>query len=93
MEFYLPDGTWTSFWDDADTISGPKWVKQTHDFTTLPMYVREGTVLVLGLEGEKRSDYDWMDEKSRTVKHYGDVKDVVFELRDARGETSEAISA
>lgn len=92
VEFYLPEGTWTSFWDDEDVVQGPKWVKQRHDFTTLPMYVREGSVLVLGLEGETRTAYDWMDPENRVVKHCGDTEGVSFELFDVEGSSSEAVS-
>ena len=93
VEFYLPEGQWTSFWDDEDIIQGPRWVKQTHDFTTLPMYVREGTVLVLGQEEEKRTVYNWTDPENRVVKHYGNTEDVSFELYDAEGNTSKAVSS
>lgn len=91
VEFYLPEGAWTSFWDD-EVISGPRWVKQRHDFTTLPMYVREGAVLVLGVEGEKRTSYDWMDPENRVVKRYGESAEGSFELFDAEGGHSEAVS-
>lgn len=54
------------------------------------MYVRGETVLVLGLESEQRSHYDWMGDKNRNVKHYGDTEGVSFELRDSKNERSEA---
>jgi alpha-D-xyloside xylohydrolase len=91
VEFYLPEGQWTSFWNDEDVLQGPRWVKQTHDFTTLPMYIREGTVLVLGQEEEKRTAYDWTSPDNRVVKHYGNTQDVSFELYNAEGTTSEAV--
>lgn len=93
VEFYLPEGAWTSFWDDEDVIQGPRWIKQRHDFTTLPMYVREGTVLVLGREGETRTVYDWMDSENREVKTYGNVEGVEFELFDAEGLVTEKVSS
>ena len=40
VEFYLPAGKWTSFWDESQVIHGPRWVKETHSFETLPLYVR-----------------------------------------------------
>lgn len=47
VEFYLPKGKWTNFFTN-ETRSGPGWFKEKHDFHTLPLYVRERTVLVLG---------------------------------------------
>ncbi|KAM0723392.1 hypothetical protein Q7P37_000378 [Cladosporium fusiforme] len=93
VEFYLPEGKWTSFWDEEEVLQGPRWVKQRHDFTTLPMYVREGAVLVLGVEGERRTRYDWMEAESRVVKRYGEVEEgASFELWDAEGAVSESVS-
>ncbi|KAF2153541.1 glycoside hydrolase family 31 protein [Myriangium duriaei CBS 260.36] len=62
VEFYLPAGKWTSLLDDKVVKSGPGWVRETHDFTSLPIYVREGTVLVLGKDGETRTEYDFQGE-------------------------------
>ncbi|KAF2089455.1 glycoside hydrolase family 31 protein [Saccharata proteae CBS 121410] len=63
VEFYLPEGRWTNWWDGS-VVSGPKWKKEKHGFETLPLYVREGTVLVLGKEEGERGEgfaYDWLD--------------------------------
>jgi alpha-D-xyloside xylohydrolase len=46
VEFYLPKGKWTSFFTN-ETRDGPGWFKEQHGFGTLPLYVREMTVLVL----------------------------------------------
>ena len=50
VEFYLPAGQWTSWWDATKTVSGPGWRKEKHGYLTLPIYVREGSILVLGHE-------------------------------------------
>ena len=60
VEFYLPKGRWTNFWSE-EKVDGPCWRKETHGFLTLPMYVREGTLLVLGKKGENRVVYDWTE--------------------------------
>jgi alpha-D-xyloside xylohydrolase len=66
VEFYLPAGKWTSWWDER-IVTGPGWRKEKHGFGTLPLYVREGTVLVLGQEQEQGQvgegfDYDWFKQ-------------------------------
>ncbi|KAG9234071.1 glycoside hydrolase family 31 protein [Amylocarpus encephaloides] len=58
VEFYLPAGKWTSFFTNQKK-TGPGWFKEQHDFDTLPLYVRENTVLVLGKWGETRTVYDY----------------------------------
>lgn len=62
VEFYLPEGKWTNWWDGS-VVEGPRWRKEKHGFSTLPLYVREGTVLVLGAEEGKQGEgfeYDWV---------------------------------
>ncbi|KAF2403337.1 hypothetical protein EJ06DRAFT_541243 [Trichodelitschia bisporula] len=62
VDVYLPEGKWTSWWDGR-TVVGPRWLKEKHGFGTLPLYVREGTVLLVGAEeGEGGFGYDWVGE-------------------------------
>jgi len=56
-EVYIPEGTWTSFFDGS-TVNGPRWVTETHGFGSLPLYVRPGTVLPIGNVVD-RPEYDW----------------------------------
>lgn len=83
VEFYLPEGKWTSFWD-GKVVEGPRWVKETHGLDSLPLYVREGSILVLGKEGEKRTVWDW--RKDVEVKLYQPVETSSFELFDSGGK-------
>lgn len=62
VEFYLPPGTWTSFFDPQETRTGPGWFRETHGFGTLPLYVRENTILVLGKEGIRGAVYDYAQD-------------------------------
>ncbi|KZT57348.1 glycoside hydrolase family 31 protein [Calocera cornea HHB12733] len=67
-EYYLPAGRWTSFWDDAKVVEGPRWIKEKVAYDSIPVWVREGSVLVLGPKGSKVPDYDYLE--SGTVKVY-----------------------
>jgi len=58
VEFYLPAGKWTNFFTNQ-TKTGPGWFKEHHTFDTLPLYVRENTILVLGKWHETRTVYDY----------------------------------
>ncbi|KAI1434777.1 glycoside hydrolase family 31 protein [Xylaria sp. CBS 124048] len=51
VEFYLPKGTWTSIFT-SQVREGPGWFTEKHGFMTMPLYVRENTILVVG---KKRS--------------------------------------
>jgi alpha-D-xyloside xylohydrolase len=61
VEFYLPKGNWTSYFTN-DVKAGPGWFKEKHAFGTLPLYVRENTILVLGKHGVSGPLYDYTKE-------------------------------
>jgi alpha-D-xyloside xylohydrolase len=67
VEFYLPAGLWTDFFTN-ETKRGPGWFKAKHNFDTLPLYIRENTILVLGGPQETRTVYDY--SKSVEVRLY-----------------------
>ncbi|PCE14439.1 alpha-xylosidase [Microbacterium sp. SZ1] len=57
VEFYLPEGEWTSLLT-GETVTGGGWRRETHDFDSLPLYVRPGTALPWGARTD-RPDYDY----------------------------------
>ncbi|KAJ8121435.1 hypothetical protein ONZ43_g2109 [Nemania bipapillata] len=61
VEFYLPKGKWTSFFTNQ-VREGPGWFKEKHGFGSLPLYVRENTILVLGKLGVKGAVYDYAED-------------------------------
>ena len=65
MSYYAPAGTWTHLLDGR-TISGPRWVTETHGFDSLPVLVRPGTVLPIGARDDG-PEYDYADGVSRCI--------------------------
>ena len=59
VDFYLPDGTWTSYFT-GETRQGPGWFRERHGFESLPLYVRDGAALAVGARDD-RPDYDYLD--------------------------------
>lgn len=59
VEVYLPAGTWTHLLT-GEKVAGGRWLRETHGFASLPLYVREGAVLPRGAR-EDRPDYDFLD--------------------------------
>lgn len=90
VEFYLPEGRWTSFWD-GNVLVGPRWVKETHGFATLPFYVREGSILVLGKKGEKRTVWDWTEDVE--VQMFFPSEESRFEMVDSEGNAIGTLTA
>ncbi|TDL25048.1 alpha-glucosidase [Rickenella mellea] len=58
-EYYLPAGRWTSFYKPERFIDGPKWVKEIIAVDDIPLWVRAGSIIVLGPSGTKRPDYEY----------------------------------
>jgi alpha-D-xyloside xylohydrolase len=59
VEFYLPDGAWTSLLS-GETVTGGGWRRESHDFFSLPLYARPGAVIPWGARND-RPDYDYLE--------------------------------
>ena len=59
VEFYLPEGEWTSLLT-GEVVQGGGWRRETHGYTSLPLYVRPGSVVPWGARDD-RPDYDYHD--------------------------------
>ncbi|KAL1409068.1 hypothetical protein Q8F55_005892 [Vanrija albida] len=58
-QFYIPEGRWTNYWT-GETVDGPRWVvEKDYPLDEIPLYVRPGTVLLLGPEKIGVPDYDY----------------------------------
>ena len=58
-EYYLPQGTWTSLLT-GETRQGGQWYREKHDYLSIPLYVRENTILALGARDDD-AVYDYAD--------------------------------
>ena len=59
VDYYLPAGCWTSFLSGR-IVEGGRWVREQHDYLSLPLMVRPNTVIAVGAN-EERPDYDYAD--------------------------------
>ena len=59
VDVYVPEGTWTSLLDGGQ-VTGPRWVRQRHAATSLPLLVRPGAVVAVGARDDT-TDYDYAD--------------------------------
>ncbi|MEV6148888.1 alpha-xylosidase [Nonomuraea sp. NPDC052129] len=92
VEVYLPDGTWTNHLT-GERVEGGHWRTETHGFTSMPIYVREGAVLPIGARDD-RPDYDYLDGLTLRVYPGPDgettltVTDQVFTITRSDGQVS-----
>jgi len=84
VDYYLPAGQWTHLLT-GETQTGGRWHRAQHGFLSLPLFVRENTVLPLGARDD-RPDYDFADEVTFRVYRPADGATIVCVVSSPRGE-------
>ena len=84
VDYYLPDGQWTSLLDGRK-VQGGHWQRETHDFLSLPLMVRPGTVLPMG-KHDDRPDYDYTDGLELHVYQLAEGQTVTVKIPDLKGQ-------
>lgn len=65
VTYYVPRGRWVGLLDRKER-TGPGWFTETHDFSSLPVLIREGSAIVLGNQA-RTPDYDMIREGFEVV--------------------------
>ncbi|KAG6831490.1 hypothetical protein H0H87_005057 [Tephrocybe sp. NHM501043] len=89
VEYYVPAGRWTSFFQPERTVQGPIWVKEIVPIDEIPVWVRPGTVLLLGPKGTGRPDYDY--SQGIEVQLYELAEGQVYEANIPRGKGADIV--
>ncbi|WP_313047961.1 alpha-xylosidase [Atlantibacter subterraneus] len=83
VAFWLPEGRWTHLWHN-DEQSGSRWLKQHHDFLSLPVYVRDNTLLALG-NNDQKPDYPWHNGTAFQLFNLDDGREAQCDVPTANG--------
>jgi alpha-D-xyloside xylohydrolase len=83
VNYYVPEGKWTSLLT-GNIIEGPRWVKETHDFLSLPLLVRPNSVIPIGGHAD-RPDYNYADGVTLQVYQLEEEKRVRVEIPTVDG--------
>jgi len=84
VQYYVPEGRWTNL-INGNVIEGPCWVKETHNFMSLPLLARPDTVIPFGSQTD-RPDYDYSDGVTLQVYHLEDGKQASVEIPTLDGK-------
>ncbi len=85
VDYYLPEGAWTSLLTDG-VVRGGGWRRETHDYLSLPLMVRPGSVIPMG-RCEEKPDYDYTDGLELHV--FGQPEgEVTVKVPDLKGDTA-----
>lgn len=91
VKYYLPAGRWTHLLT-GETVQGGVWKRETHDFFSLPLYVRENTLLARGAV-DTRPDYDFADNASFGLYALQDGAVATATVRDMSGKPELTVKA
>lgn len=86
VQFWLPEGRWTHLWHN-DEAQGSRWHKQNHDVLSLPVYVRDNTLLALG-NNDQKPDYAWNEGTAFQLFSLDDGREAVCRCRPRTGRWS-----
>jgi len=84
VNYYVPEGKWTHLLT-GNVIEGPRWVKETHDYLSLPLLVRPNSVIPMGNHSD-RPDYDFADGVTVQVYQLENGKQVRAEIPTVNGK-------
>jgi alpha-D-xyloside xylohydrolase len=84
VQYYVPEGRWTNL-INGNVIEGPRWVKETYDFISLPLLVKPNSVIPIGSRTD-RPDYDYGDGVTLQVYQLEDGKQARVEIPTLDGK-------
>ena len=82
VHYYLPAGRWTQLLNGSyqEVSEAGKWLSETHDYLSLPVWVKGNTILALGPDREMSVVYDYTTDL--TIHLYqlaeGEHKQVIY---------------
>ncbi|WP_461194187.1 alpha-xylosidase [Clostridioides difficile] len=60
VSYYLPEGRWTNLLNNK-VLEGRRWYKENHDYMSLPLMVKDNTIIPIGYN-DKKPDYDYLKD-------------------------------
>ncbi|MFE9426006.1 alpha-xylosidase, partial [Kitasatospora sp. NPDC006697] len=88
VDYYVPQGTWTNLLT-GHQITGPRWVREQHDFHTLPLLARPDAVIPLGAD-DQHPVSAWADNIELRVHAFTDGAERTLQIprTDGPGHTA-----
>ena len=84
VNYYVPEGKWTHFFS-GEVIEGPRWMRETHDFLSLPLLVRPNSVIPIGNHAD-RPDYDFSENVTLQIYQLENGQSTKVEIPSLNGE-------
>ena len=84
-DYYLPAGAWTHLLSGETVQSSGRWYRSRYDFFSLPLFVRENTILPVGSH-EESTVYDYTDGLTLRLYHLADGAQARCTVCDSDGQ-------
>lgn len=91
VEYYLPKGTWTHLLT-GERKEGGTWYEETYDFLSLPLFVRENTLLAVGAN-EQTASYEFAKDVQIQVYELQENEETSCIVPDQQGNEALSIKA
>lgn len=89
-EYYLPEGIWTSFLT-GEVKEGGKWYTEKHGYLSIPLYVRENSIVAVGAKNDN-AVYDYADNVTFRVYAVGEGKTAQTTVYNTENEPEASVS-
>lgn len=89
--YYLPKGKWTHLLT-GEVVEGGEWRNEIYDYLSLPLFVRENTILAIG-ENDVRPDYDYVNNVTFALYELQEGNVAETTVHDIEGNIVANISA
>lgn len=83
VDYYLPSGKWAHLLTN-DTVEGGLWCRDTYNFFSLPVFVRENTILPVGACDDK-TDYSYTENLTLRIYNLADGAKALRTIYDTNG--------
>jgi alpha-D-xyloside xylohydrolase len=90
VEYYAPSGRWTHYLT-GDTLDGPRWVRETHGFRSIPLLVRPNTLLAVGARDD-RPDYAFVEGVTLRLYELADGAEAACTVPTPEGEAALSVT-
>lgn len=91
VSYYLPEGVWTDYLT-GEIQEGGRWYARVCDYFHLPLLVREGTILPVGID-EERPDYDYLSQTTLKLYQIKEGSRVRTTVPDMEGREAVCVEA
>ncbi len=88
VSYYVPAGRWTNLLN-GNMAEGPRWIRETHDYMSLPLLVRPNSIIPIGNRTDK-PDYDFSDGVTLQIFSFDDGHSTKIEIPSLDGKIETA---